>query len=279
MEVKNQIAHILKSAYLRKKAENRRFSMQVLANKLEISLPFLSQVLSGKRALPPELANPMCDILDLDNEKRDWITRGLLQSRKLKGSTGLLAKLRQESALSLGKAEEWTIQPKSNFWILHEWFHLAILDATLLKDFDGSIGFLAQRLGLPTSVIENSVKKMLDADILVKTSDGKIRKKHKLNDFHSQSSKTDIRAYHAVAMEKAKETLRTKTLEEDVEQRLITTYTMTVPRDKVSWAKQQIAEFIKSIAAELSTDRPEEVYQLGIQFFPLTHPEKPKESK
>lgn len=71
-------------------------------------------------------------------------------------------------------------------------------------------------------------------------------------------------------MENAKDMMRQETEPGDLERRLITSCVFTCSRDQVPILRAKIAEFIKETVADSASKEPEEVYQLGIQFFPAT---------
>ncbi len=270
--INRNIAKILKSAFEKRKQENSRFSLGLLALKLNISKSFASLILSGKRALPPELATDFCKLLKLDIEQRDLILRGVLLSRKLPENKGLLSGIRpKRNSQNDGRKRKWVDPNDSHFWILREWYYFAILDSTLLKGFDGSANFIATALGLDLETTRAAIKKLQGSGFLELVS-GKLVKSNKLNAFNSIDAKNDLRAYHSASIEIAKETMASRAKLEDLEKRLITTGTVTVAKEKVVWAKQQIAEFLCSLIEQLSEDElPDDVYQISIQFLPLTN--------
>lgn len=260
------VASLLRGAFERKKSENPRFSMEMLARRVGVSRPFVSQLLAGKRALPAELVDSLREALDLDAEQVDWLSRAVLSSRRLKGSAGVLRGLRDKRP---GQARPWRSQPKSHFWMLEDWHYIALADATLLRDYDGTPSFLARRLGLSAAVVTGALARMREAGIL-EEKEGMLRKAENFADFHSGGSKEELRAYHQASLDKAKEELRRRTAPKSLEERLITTATFTVNRNKIPWARQQVAEFLRTMAAALAEGEGEEVYQLSVQLFPLS---------
>ena len=264
---RNEAADMLRTAFLQKKKGKAGFSLKFLANRLSVSAPFLSQVFNSKRTIPIGMIDELCLILDLDSERRDFIFRAVLKGRSQAGRSGIAEGLNGARA---PKKADWSYQPVSKFWALEDWYFLPLLNCTLLKDYDGTAGFLAQRLALSAEVVEDALTRLKEAGFLKRGSDGLFRKSTRFNDFQSAVSKESLRKFHRSGMAKAATTLAEQTSAADMENRLITTFVLTTPRAKLPWAKQRIREFLEEMTAELAAEPAEEVYQLGIQFFPLT---------
>jgi uncharacterized protein (TIGR02147 family) len=59
----------------------------------------------------------------------------------------------------------------------------------------------------------------------------------------------------------------------EIELRDFSSLTLVIDPQKINEAKQVIKEFRKKMTSLSMQDNPQEVYQLAIQFFPLTKPE------
>jgi uncharacterized protein (TIGR02147 family) len=269
MTLNQEVGQFLMKGFVRKKSEAPRFSRQKIATDLNVSLSFVSQILSGKRALPPDLVEPFCEILDLDTEQKNWLGQKVLSSRKLNVSPGLLKKTDLRTAQNGYPEVPWTNQPKDNFWMLRQWYYFAILDVTSLKDFDHSVAYIARRLMLPLPMVTDAVEKLLDAGILLSVN-GELKKNDRHIYFQSARSKDDLRTFHKLAMTKAISELEQYISDEDVAKRFMSTYMITAPKEKIEWAKQQVVQFMQFMTAELASETPDELYQLSVQFFPLT---------
>jgi uncharacterized protein (TIGR02147 family) len=269
----SKASNLLKESYKKKKKENPRFSMQLIANRLGISLPFTSQILSGKRNLTPELLDGFSQILDLDSEQRDFLARHVLLSKKLKTSTAVLTHLGDQKDQKWPSKSRWVSSEKSLFWLLRDWRMIALLNATLLKNYDGSSQFLSARLGFEQSFVEEGLLKLKQADLLVEKN-GKLVKNNEKNIFQSANKKEDIQAYHSQCMDNVKNAL--KDANADLEARYLSGYTTTTSKEKMEWARREAADFIKHLAEELSSAPGEELYQVSFQLIPLTKPSSSK---
>jgi uncharacterized protein (TIGR02147 family) len=259
------ISQLLKKAYGKKKRLNKGFSLGVVARRLDLSVPFLSQLLNAKRALPVSMVEPICAALDLDAEKRDFLYRRLLKKKEKSPLTQLIA----PATAPASSSADWNFAAPSSFWVLEEWFYLPLLNCTLLPAYDGKATTLATLLGLPLAQVENAIAR-LRAEGLLELKEGMLRKAQRLNDFHSAATKEQIRAYHRDGLHRAEAELTERTEPEHTEELLITTLSFTVADEHVGWAKQRLADFLRQLTEELTEAPGQAVYQLGVQFFPVT---------
>lgn len=270
MEI-NVVSHILKQHFDKKKKDFPGLSSHWLAEKLSVSQAYVSQILTGKRALPGSLIDKFCDLLDIDNEKKDILTNEVLKGQ---GWAKVPAKKLREVALDV-KAHtlDWSNIPLKDIPLLSEHKTLMILEATQLKDFDGTPGFLANRLSLSEEDVEEQLKYLQESGYL-KEKNGNLCKAQPFFEMQSRMHKADIVRYHASAMDLAKKTMFEKQSEEDIESRLITSAVFTCSKENISLLKAKMAEFIKEISIEAADQKPTDVYQFGLMFFPLTTPEE-----
>lgn len=265
-------AVILRKFFAKKKAERAGYSLAVLARRVGLSGPFLSQLMSGQRPVPLEFIEPLCAALDLDRESRDELLKRVLEDRGLKGAPPAIAfNPRELGASAAGTA--WSAAPAQQFNVLENWYTIAILDATLLEGYDGSAGFIAERLGLAVTTVEATLA-MLRAAGLLTCEDGILRKATLLTEFNSSREQAALTKFNAELLDRAKQTLATETSAEDRERRLISGLVITGSAEKVAWAKLAILGIMREVAGEMSEASAEELYQLSVQFFPLTRRKK-----
>lgn len=257
------VPKILRAAFEKKKRENKKVSLQAIANRVGISRPLLSQVMAGKRNLPLERLDALAQALDLDKEKRDSLAKLLLGRKKVSVEPSLVG----------GKApagrKDWLYLDRRQAGVLQDWFYLAVLEATLLEDYDGTTAFLARRLGLEPALVERAMA-VLTEQKMVEARGKKRVKRGKLYDFHSGADQRAIRTYHAASMQKATRELMAHTEPGDVAQRLVTGMTLAISRDRVPYVQQKIADLLVEVAEDAAENPAQEVYQLAVQFLPLS---------
>lgn len=256
-------AALLRKYFDKKKKSSPGFSMRVLATRLDISPSFLSRVFAGKKAVPFPLLVRLAELLEIEPEMYE----GLRDAHIVPVGGGKAPK--KGKAQLETELEDWELVGKEAFKVLRQWFYLPILEATKLKDFDGSLDFLSKRLGLTKAVTEIAVRELLSLGLLEETAQG-LRKTGRRIRWASGKPSPEIRRFHAQMMERACQELEKATAEKDLERRLITGITVTAPAEAVGPTKAKIAEFIHGLANELGESGGSEVYQLSVQFFPLT---------
>lgn len=254
---------MLKKAYEKKRAQSPQYSLRQIAKRLGVSAPYLSQILNGKKPLSLHLLEELCVVLDIDREKRDRLLAELISSK------GVRAKISKAPSSQPLPAQQLPADfvPEKFFWVLEEWFHLPILNATLLADYDGTAEFVANHLGLPQPLVQASMDKMKAAGFLEEEK-GVLRKSQIFNDFHSSAPGPQIRKFHADGMIRAQKLLAGSVANQDLEARLITSMVFTMAESDIPWVKQEISQFMQSLLGRLSQSQAQKVYRLGIQLFP-----------
>lgn len=257
------VVRLLQRAVSRKKAQSPGFSIRQMARKVGVSSPFLTQIINGRRTLPGRLITNICAVLDLDDERRDFLVTRFLAGEGLHG----VSSMRAPAPEAWGN--DWQGIPHRHFNILDEWYHLSVLNATLLHEYDGTADFISDRLELSTSVVEASLRK-LEAFGFLEHREGKRVKKNAFNEFQSGARKEQIRQFHRSCLEKASHVLRTRTEDADVDRRLIRSLVVTGDIREAEWAKRRIAEVMREIAERMAVAPAEDVFQFSIQFFPTS---------
>ena len=104
--------------------------MRSMAQQLDISVSFLSRILSGKKSVPFALLVRMEKVLDIDAE----VFRSLKKAHSVEVDQSQVP-LRGKASVET-EMQDWEATENSKFDILRQWFYLAILDLTNTKDFE-----------------------------------------------------------------------------------------------------------------------------------------------
>jgi uncharacterized protein (TIGR02147 family) len=124
-------------------------------------------------------------------------------------------------------------------------------------------------LGLLPSETAEALEVLKKLDLIQEIEDSFIKKDKKLR-FSTTQSQVEVRQFHKQMIQKALQELEFKTHQADFEKRLITGITFAANKKKIEKAKQKLAEVLHEIANDLMDDDCDEIYQLNLQFFPLT---------
>lgn len=173
------------------------------------------------------------------------------------------------------------LHPKGEFHLLNEdefscmsnWYFFAIREMVKLKDFQEDISWIS--LKLKTKVKPKQIKEAIQTMLRVGLLD-RNRKTKKLEIVHKRYTTSDdiaseaLKRFHEQMLKRSIESIRNV----NVEKREITGSTLSIPTENMEKAKKLIRnfqdEFCKLVEADKNSDA---VYQLNVQFFPLTKEE------
>jgi uncharacterized protein (TIGR02147 family) len=243
----------LKMYFDRKKKASPGFSMRSLARRLDVSASFLSRVLSGKKAIPPELLKKLAHALDVEPE--------LLVS-----PTARTSKKAPEVNTAI---DDWGMADMRATQVLRNWYNVPIVVLATLENFDGRPESIARRLGLSKTTTEIALRELVSLDLL-REVDGLYEKTENKLRITSSKSISVIRKFHDEMLEKSQQALRNAGDENEFQKRLITGITVSANPEKIQEAKGRLAEFLHELANDLIASPGTEVYHLAAQLFPLT---------
>ena len=246
----------LKMYFNRKKKASPGFSMRSLARRLDVSASFLSRVLSGKKAIPPELLKKLALALDVEPE--------LLSMKAPKAL---------KKAPEVNHAiDDWAMADMQATQVLRNWYNVPIVVMMTLENFDGSPETIARRLGLSKTTTEVALRELVSLGLVQKVGERFEKTESKLR-ITSSKSISVIRKFHDEMLEKSQQLLRQAGNEDDFQRRLITGITVSASPEKIQEAKGRLAEFLHELANDLIASPGTEVYHLAAQLFPLTKDE------
>jgi uncharacterized protein (TIGR02147 family) len=258
--------HILHIAFKRKQRRNPQYSRSAFARDLGVSSAFVTNILTGKKFPPSARLPELMRILELDvNEKQSLVQQVALEKEKSPTFRKML-KVAIESTQTFSKRR------KNVETIMHvhsHWSHLAVLEGLSTEVGKAGLAPLAELMGMKLSDVQASIEVLLLNNLIVPTE-----KSFKKNDDHlyipSGRSRAEMRHYHTQLLEKSKNEINLKTSDEDFQRRLVQGYTMSLNPEKLEHLKNRMQELLSEIAIESTEGDCTEVYQLNLQFFPLS---------
>lgn len=258
------VSSYLKLHLDKKRKDNPSFSLRYLAKEAKVSPSYLSQIFSKKRKLSKHLVEDLCRLMDVDNETRDKLLIQLLvESGYVSLKDGTVLESQPNFNLNVKR------QNFKKFDILNPWYRIPVAEATLLSEFDGTPSWIAEHLSLDLNLVENCLKDLLCHE-LIEVKNGKFSKVEKNWEFGSAQRKIEIRQHHTEYLQRAAIELRENTEEQDLERRLITGMIFSLPSDRVRDFKMRLVDLMHEFLGEVQEKEVDEVYRLGIQFFPLS---------
>lgn len=262
----------LQKLYLERRERNRFYSMRAFARDIGLSQAYVSMILNGKKPLTLKQATRISALLALEPEKTEAFLNAVLASTS---KTMEKSNVRLSLSLSKNKNYGWFTDIKSDrLAAISRWYHLPILDLATTKTFRNDPKWIAARLGISPVEAADALGRLIRLGFL-KRAGGKLEKAVLQCYFQTQHSETAIRAFHKEMIAKAASKLD-QTSDKEFNKRSISGVTLAIDLKHLEAAKQKIKNFQQEMS-ELVTDGPcTEVYQLNVQFFPLTQDVKEK---
>ncbi len=254
----------LRELFLMRKRKNPSYSTRSFARDIGISQTLFSLVINGKRHLTTKQAAQISILLGLSKEKTDQFLKSTLLH--LPSSSKAIKKLRIKENFTKNSLSK--IFDLENFKAISEWYHIAILDLSTIRGFVSDPKWIARRLGI-TSIQANDAIERLISLAFLKRKNGKLEKTSERIHFTTQKAEVAARHFHQQMIDLGRKALD-KTDIRSFKAREISGTTMAVRRDRIDEAKEKIREFQKELADLVSDGECDEVYQLNVQFFPLT---------
>lgn len=247
------LAKIKEDLSLRQRA-NPHYSLRAYARDLGVHPATLSQIMKGNRPLPLKNSSQVVMKLGLGPKEKTLFMESLLKTKVALDE------------IKISDLDERFMLDESHYKIIAEWEHYVVLDLFELKDFDPSLIEISQRLGITENRAEVVVNNLLTAGLLKVEENGTFRKIHEdirtTEDIKSQALRESHKETIKMGIDKLEDI--------EVELRDFSSTTVAIDLNKLPEAKAIIREFRQKMTALLRDGEKTDVYQLAIQFYPMT---------
>lgn len=256
----------LRASLEEKAKQNPAFSLRAFARFSGISPSHLSRTLSGQKKLSSSSVHLIANSLGLSAGE----TNHLLALVELEKTTDDKKKSRIVRSLGRQAGGRTKVLSLENFQVLSDWYHFAILALAKTRGFQASSLWLAQRLGIRSLDAKFALERLVKLGLLEKHGSG-----WRAAD-DGQISTTDdlasaaIRENHRQHLQLAEKALA----ELAVEVREFNNLTLAMNLGDIPKAKRKIRAFIDEFNREMERDQAQEIFQLNVQFYPLSRREK-----
>ncbi len=259
----------LKLEFERLKKKNPRYSLRAFAKTLDIPSGRLSEYLSNKRQITASVGEQIATKLKFDEDLKTSFINCIKAHLEAKKDL-------QKELSEIEKAPEFDFIPSDSqdrFRIVADWHHFAILSLMELNNFESSPNWIARKLGLPETLIHESLDRLERTKIIDRSSiPWKVQTAH-LRTTDGVSSEA-LKEFHTKNLELASQKLTTVA----VEDRDFSVMTIALDKAKLTFAKGMIRDFRRKLLRILEAgENKNEIYQLSIQFFPLNEPDREKD--
>ena len=251
-----------------KKKQSRFFSHRSFMQAAGLTSPsHLKMIIDGKRNLTNKSIPKYLKALKFKSTKEETYFSLLVQYNQCQNHNDKILFL--EKLLALKDKKNLTPLVAKQFNFLSKWHYVCIYVLTDMKDFNPEPSWIALRLRKKVSQtqIEKAITDLLALGLIER--DGKKGYKQCSGALSTAEDIKDIaiHSYHKSMIELA---ARSLTLDK-LETREFNGVTIPIPKEKLTLIKDKIRAFRKEINELASSyENPDEVYQLNIQFFPLT---------
>jgi uncharacterized protein (TIGR02147 family) len=266
----------LRDYYGEQKKKNPSYSYRLFANKAKLGSPnYLKLVIDGKRRVTDQNLPHFARGLHLGREEAEYFRNLVLfqESKDHEAKNNSLAevlKLRARHRKDALEIEE------SRLEFLKNWYHAAVRELVMLKDFKPSPDWISARLGgkITPAQAEESIEVLKRLEFIREDEKGHYTVSDPLITTSDEISSHLIRQVHRQFMELGTQAI----FDEPVGRREVNNLTVALPRSKIPEVKNAIKEFRKDLNKRFSTQQGnDEVYQLVINFYPLTKEESDDE--
>lgn len=247
--------------------KGRAFSLRVFSKRAGFGSPsFFKLVTEGKRNLTEKSLPKFMMGLGLNKQEGDFF-RNLVffnQAASHQDKDFYYQNLLRSKKFSQLKPIE-----KSQYEYYSTWYHPVIRELVISKDYDGTAEWVASRVfpAITTQQAEKSVELLEKLGFIERTAPNQWRQATPLLSTGPEVISFVVHNYHQQLLDVTKEVIEKLSLEN----RDVSSVTLGVVAERIPQLKKEIQEFRQRIMKLVSNDsHPEEVFQLNIQFFPLT---------
>jgi uncharacterized protein (TIGR02147 family) len=255
----------LKDYYEEKKQANPYFSYRYMGRRVSIDASHLVKILQKQRHIGNksiETFIDFCALSDSDAEYFETLVR-FNKSRSDRDCKNLYERL-----LSLAGVKSLTLE-KGQYEYYTKWYYSAILTLLDFYEFNGDYKALGAKLSPPISGVEakKAVALLLKLGLIAKGPRGSYKLTNKIVSTGEQCRSIAVKAYQEETIRLAAESL----YRHPREKRNISTVTITIAESDLDDINDIIKRF-RSTLLKFAHDKqkPDSVYQLNVQLFPLT---------
>jgi len=244
----------LKEEFSKRQRVNRAYSLRAYARDLALPASTLSHVLKGRRPLPLKNVQTIISKIHLDARERTYFMDSL-------GNKHITL-----DQIILRPQDDRYLLDETYFQIISEWEHFAVLILFDCKLIKVTLRTISERLDITQNRAEVVVENLVKYGMLEKKPNGQLTPLHSSYRTTEDVTSHALRASHHETLKMSQQKL------DEIETELRDFSSMMVAIDplKLPEMKIIIREFRQKVSELLKTGKQSEVYQLAIQFYPIT---------
>lgn len=256
----------LKDFYFRKKEKHPHFSYRLFSQKTGVQSPnYLKLIIDGERNLTRTHAKQVAKYCQLDNEQTSYFLALVFwEQSKDREEKDLFWKevLRSRKDSSESKIQNWQLA------LLSSWHAIAILEMARLKDFRFDYDWILKRFRCAFSKkeLKEAIATLVQAQLIEVKGEAIQRIEGTLKTSDDIPSSC-VRKFHRDIIREASAAIELV----PINVREYSSSTIGISNAEIAALKEEVRVFRNHILKTYGKgDSPDQVYQLNIQFFPLT---------
>ena len=265
--IKNYLEYrdFLRDFYNEKKETAPYFSYRYMGAKLSIDASHLVKIFQKQRHISSKSIEQFIDFCGLTGTDAEYFS-SLVFFNKAKSDRDI--KQHYERLLALRGVNAYTIE-KKQYEYYQKWYYSAILTLLDFYPFTGDYKKLAARLDPPITEAQarKAIKLLKTLGLVTQRSNGTLELTNKIVTSGEGCPSIAVKTFQEETMKLAMESLH----RHDRQERNISTVTMTMAKKDLNEINGTIEEF-RATLLKFAADakKPDTVYQLNIQLFPVT---------
>ncbi|MBU0505721.1 MAG: TIGR02147 family protein [bacterium] len=259
------------------KTLNKNFTMRYFAQQAGFGSPsFLKMIMDGERTLTNKSVQKFCEILKIKGKEKEYF-EALVEFNqtedpdKKQNLFNKIDKLRPRVTFS-------KIEQHQNKYLTND-YYAAIREMVLLEDFQEDAKWIAAKClpRISPGEAREAIETLLELKLLIRDNTGKLIQSDPIVDTGPMASAMEAFSFHEAVLNKARRYL--SHLEQ--EKRNFSALTIPIPSHLEREISQRIDSFQNDILGLVNADdiHYDGVYQLNVQFFPVTLQENKKKDK
>ena len=152
------------------------------------------------------------------------------------------------------------------FTVISDWYHYAIQELTFVSGFKTDSRWISKKLSITVEEAKSAVERLKRLGLLLEEN-GSLVKSSKLLTNHSS---VNTSAAHKVLQKQVIEKSLLAVDECEPEEKDITSMTMAIDISNLDKARELTRKYRREICALLEDGEPTQVYNLGIQLYPIS---------
>lgn len=255
----------LKDHFNQKKSTHPQWSFGMWAKQMGLSsVSAITMIINGQRHAGKGIQDKICQYFKFQ-EKEERYFRELVKIQKSAKDDPSYVVLMLEQSQEIKELKGTT---EDKIQLVFNWASYAIREITQLKEFKNDPEWISKRLKnkISPDMISVIIKQMIQEGVL-SDEDGKLRPTNHIVP-KQEINREHARQYHTDQMENGKEAFDVPFTE-----RAFHGSTLTVKKENLAEMKDFIRDFQIKFSEKFEANPGDEVYQLNLQFFPLSKKE------